>query len=236
MKKVTLFLVATLFSALSFAALNPYAYGLKSTLSSDQKTLTVEYSLNAPATSVVWKLMDGDKVVKTLDLTAKGLAKGSYTIAIPTMDFPLGKSLTWEIEVKGTSVSTPTVQDDLTYKFYQPYGLTVDVDTESEYFGRTYVIEANNGGKTKAGYQSNPVGRALYVFDPALNPIKNKNGSNGFTGGLSLGANSSNSAGAYVNLYRVATSGGRVFIGRIESGQAPIVEVNPAVPTLYLIL
>lgn len=227
MKKLTLFLVATLFSALSFAALNPFAYGLTSTLSNDQKTLTVNYSLNAPATSVAWKLMDGDKVVKTIDLTAKGLAKGSYTIAIPTIDFPLGKSLTWEIEVKGTSVSTPTVQDDLTYKFYQPYGLTVDVDTESEYFGRTYVIEANNGGKTKAGYQSNPVGRALYVFDPALNPIKNKNGSNGFTGGLSLGANSSNSAGAYVNLYRVATSGGRVFIGRFESGQAPIVEVNP---------
>ena len=228
MKKLTLFLVATLFSALSFAALNPYAYGLKSTLSSDQKTLTVNYSLNAPATSVVWKLMDGDKVVKTLDLTAKGLAKGSYTIAIPTLDFPVGKNLTWTIDVKGTSVTVPTVQEDLTYKFFQPYGLDVDVDTESDYFGRTYVIEANNGGKTKAGYQSNPVGRALYVFDPALNPIKNKNGSNGFTGGLSLGANSSNSAGAYVNLYRVATSGGRVFIGRFESGQAPIVEVNPA--------
>ena len=228
MKKLTLFLVAMLFSALSFAALNPYAYGLTSTLSNDQKTLTVNYSLNAPATSVAWKLMDGDKVVKTIDLTAKGLAKGSYTIAIPTIDFPLGKSLTWEIEVKGTSVSTPTVQDDLTYKFYQPYGLTVDVDTESEYFGRTYVIEANNGGKTKAGYQSNPVGRALYVFDPALSPIKNSDGNCGFTGGVYLGANSANSASAYVNLYRVATSGGRVFIGRFESGQAPIVEVNPA--------
>ena len=120
MKKVTLFLVATLFSALSFAALNPYAYGLKSTLSSDQKTLTVEYSLNAPATSVVWKLMDGDKVVKTLDLTAKGLAKGSYTIAIPTLDFPVGKNLTWTIDVKGTSVTVPTVQEDLTYNFFNP--------------------------------------------------------------------------------------------------------------------
>ena len=228
MKKLTLFLVAMLFSTLAFAALNPYAYGLTSSLNPDQTTLTVNYSLNAPATSVAWKLMDGDKVVKTIDLTANGLAKGSYTIAIPTIDFPLGKSLTWEIEVKGTSVSTPTVQDDLTYKFYQPYGLTVDVDTESEYFGRTYVIEANNGGKTKAGYQSNPVGRALYVFDPALSPIKNSDGNCGFTGGVSLGANSANSANAYVNLYRVATSGGRVFIGRFESGQAPIVEVNPA--------
>ena len=50
MKKLTLFLVAMLFSALSFAALNPYAYGLSSSL--DGTTLTVNYSLNASATAV----------------------------------------------------------------------------------------------------------------------------------------------------------------------------------------
>lgn len=230
MKKLTLFLVAMLFSALSFAAeLNPYAYGLKSTLSSDQKTLTVEYSLNAPATSVVWKLMDGDKVVKTLDLTAKGLAKDSYTIAIPTLDFPVGKNLTWTIDVKGVSVSTPT-KLDTEFSFYLPYGMDVDVDPESDHLGNWYVIEATNGGQTKTGYQSNPFGRGLYAFDAALNPILNSAGTRGFLGGVNAGATEKNINGDYVNFYRVATSGGRVFIGRYRDGASyhPIVEANPA--------
>ena len=230
MKKVTLFLVATLFCALSFAALNPYAYGLKSTLSSDQKTLTVEYSLNALATSVVWKLMDGDKVVKTLDLTAKGLATGSYTIAIPTLDFPVGKNLTWTIDVKGVSVSTPTKQST-EYSFYLPYGLDCDVDPESDHLGNWYVIEAAK--HTATGYMSDNVQRGLYAFDATLEGIKNKNGTYGFTGGVYVGANkynhsTSSSNPTYVNLYRVVTSGGRVFIGRFEPDQAPVVEVNPS--------
>ena len=230
MKKLTLFLVATLFSALSFAALNPYAYGLKSTLSSDQKTLTVEYSLNAPATSVVWKLMDGDKVVKTLDLTAKGLAMGLYTIAIPTLDFPVGKNLTWTIDVKGVSVNTPTKQST-EYSFYLPYGLDCDVDPESDHLGKWYVIEAAK--HTATGYMSDNVQRGLYAFDATLAGIKNKNGTYGFTGGVYVGANkynhsTSSSNPTYVNLYRVVTSGGRVFIGRFEPDQAPVVEVNPS--------
>jgi hypothetical protein len=52
MKKFTLFLIATLFSAMSFAALNPYAYGLSSSLNADQTELTINYSLNATATNV----------------------------------------------------------------------------------------------------------------------------------------------------------------------------------------
>jgi hypothetical protein len=59
MQKITLFLFATLFSALSFAALNPYAYGSSSELSADKTTLSVKYLLNADATPVtngdIWK-------------------------------------------------------------------------------------------------------------------------------------------------------------------------------------
>ena len=231
MKKLTLFLVAMLFSALSFAALNPYAYGLKSTLSSDQKTLTVEYSLNAPATSVVWKLMDGDKVVKTLDLTAKGLANGLYTIAIPTLDFPVGKNLTWTIDVKGVSVSTPT-KLDTEFSFYLPYGMDVDVDPESDHLGNWYVIEASNDVKTNtkySAYESYKVGRGLYAFDAVLQPILNKDGNKGFNGGgINIGYTEQNINEDYVNLYRVSTSGGRVFIGKYRKDHAAIVEADPA--------
>ena len=223
MKKITLFLFATLFSALSFAALNPYAYGLSSELSLDESTLTVNYSLNADATGVNIVILDGATVVETI--TCDGKTKGSYTVEVPTTDFPKSTSLTWKVEVLGNSVANPT-KETTTFSFYLPYSMDVDVDTESDYFGRWYVIEATNGGKGKSGYHSTSVGRGLYAFDAALEPIKNNSGTYGFTGGMTLGANTTNAAGDYINLDCVTTSGGRVFVGRYEPGLAPILEAT----------
>ena len=228
MKKFTLFLFATLFSALSFAALNPYAYGLSSTL--DGTTLTVNYSLNSAATSVNVVIMDGAEEVKTVTCNDK-ISKGSHSVDISTLDLPTGKSLTWKVVVTGNSVASPTLQSDV-FNFYLPYGMDVDVDPESDYLGNWYVIEARNDAKGKAGkehYQSYNVGRALYAFDAALQPKKNKNGQYGFTGGVYLGASQATHSGStsIVNLYRVTTSGGRVFIGKFEPNYTPVVEVNP---------
>ena len=235
MKKFTLFLIVTLFSAMSFAALNPFAYGLSSTLNADQTVLTVNYSLNATATNVDFVLLDGNKVIKTVNLNDEGLVKGTYTAAIALDDpnMPLGKKLSWKIEVKGNSVASPTIHDKV-FNFYLPYGLDCDVDPESDYLGNWYVIEANAGAKGKAGYenyQSYNVGRGLYAFDATLNPIKNSSGTCGFTGGINVGAleTDNNVNGDLLNFYRVATSGGRVFIGRFRDGASyhPIVEANP---------
>lgn len=225
MKKITLFLVAALFSALSFAALNPYAYGLSSSVNGT--TLTVNYSLNAPATAVSVVIMDGEEAVKTV--TCDGITKGTHSINISTLDLPTGKSLTWKVDVKGESVATPTLHDE-SIRFYLPYGMDIDVDPESDYMGNWYVIEATNGGQSKTGYQSNPFGRGLYAFDATLNPILNSAGTRGFLGGVNAGATETNVNSDYVNFYRVATSGGRVFIGRFRDGAAyhPIVEANPA--------
>ena len=225
MKKFTLFLFASLFSALSFAALNPYAYGLSSSL--DGTTLTVNYSLNAPATAVSVVIMDGETEVHTV--ACDGKTKGSHSVDISTIGLPTGKSLTWKVVVKGTSVGSPTLHDE-SIRFYLPYGMDIDVDPESDYLGHWYVIEATNGGQSKTGYQSNPFGRGLYAFDAALNPILNSAGTRGFLGGVNAGATETNINGDYVNFYRVATSGGRVFIGRYRDGASyhPIVEANPA--------
>ncbi|MBO5816669.1 MAG: hypothetical protein J6R26_01795 [Paludibacteraceae bacterium] len=234
MKKFTLLFVATLFSAMSFAALNPFAYGLSSSLNADQTELTVNYSLNAEATDVNFVLLDGETVIKTINLKDKGLAKGSYTatVALDDPNMPLGKKLSWKIEVKGNSVASPTLHDE-SIRFYLPYGLDCDVDPESDYLGNWYAIEAHAGAKGKEGYeayQSYNVGRGLYAFDATLNPITNSSGTYGFTGGINVGATETNVNSDYVNFYRVATSGGRVFIGRFRDGASyhPIVEANPA--------
>ena len=228
MKKITLFLVAALFSALSFAALNPYAYGLSSTL--DGTTLTVNYSLNSAATSVNVVIMDGAEEVKTV--TCDGKTKGSHTVEISTLDLPTGKSLTWKVVVvKDTPVESPTLQDK-SYAFYMPSSIAVDVDPESDKFGRWYAIEATrkSSNQTHTGYHTyepNKNVRALYAFEATLDPIANASGTYGFTGGWNWGATETNANGDYLNLWRVTTSGGRVFIGKYRSGQTAVVEVNP---------
>ena len=230
MKKFTLFLIATLFSALSFAALNPYAYGLSSSL--DGTTLKVNYSLNADATGVSVVILDGAEEVKTV--TCDEITKGSHSLEISTLDFPTGKSLTWKVVVTGNSVASPTLHDE-SIRFYLPYGMDVDVDPESDYMGNWYVIESSSATKgvdKYKTYQSYNVGRGLYAFDPTLTPIKNSAGTTGFTGGANVGylTTDKNINNDMLNFYRVTTSGGRVFIGRFRDGEAyhPIIEANPA--------
>ena len=225
MKKIYALFVALMVCAVSFAALNPYAYALSSSLSADETTLTVNYSLNANATEVNVVILNGEEVVKTI--ACEGIAKGAYTIEIPTAELPKLATLTWKVEVKGASVTKPTIQADK-YSFYLPYGMDVDIDPESPYMGNWYVIEATNGGQGKAGYHSTSVGRALYAFDATLAPIANKNGTYGFQGGAVWGATQTNANSDYVNFYRVATSGGRLFLGKYREDYASIMEADPA--------
>lgn len=117
MKKFTLLLVATLFSALSFAALNPYAYGLKSKLSDDEKNVTITYKLNADATAVSVVVLDGETVLKTQSST--GITQGEHSVDISTDGFPKGKTLKWKVEVKGAAHTQPTTMVAINYIILQ---------------------------------------------------------------------------------------------------------------------
>lgn len=181
MKKLTLFLVATLFSALSFAALNPYAYGLSSSLNPDQTTLTVNYSLNADATSATFVLLDGDKEI--LSQALSDITKGTYTatVNLDLPDIPVGKPLTWKIEVKGNSVTIPT-KETTEHKFWGPRGLAIDTNPESEYFGRILVTESYHPVKDLTNYVSSGKGAGIYVFKPDFTTEGNvENGGLDFT-------------------------------------------------------
>ncbi len=212
MKKLTLFLVAMLFSALSFAALNPYAYGLKSKLSDDEKTVTLTYSLNADATSVNIVILDGETVLKTQAST--GTSQGEHNVVVSTDGFPKGKTLTWKVEVKGNSVASPTkLEKD--FDFCLPRGLDVDISPESDNFGRIYATEATAGG---ASYHSSE-GKGLYVFDADLTPVENSTGGYKFTGGQTYGTD---------DISRVVVAGdGRVFLSRFNTTGSPVLEINP---------
>ena len=223
MKKLTLFLIATLFSALSFAALNPYAYGLSSTLNADQTELTVNYSLNATATNVDFVLLDGDKVIKTVNLNDKGLDKGSYTatVALDDPNMPLGKKLSWKIEVKGDAVASATAVK--TYRFFHPSGIDIDNNPESKHFGRILCLEANHSVKTTTstnGYLGKGYGAGVYAFDAAFDKITN--GSDpGFNGG-----NTFTTTHYAVRRVRISDDG-RIFVTAQNNGGCFLWEIDP---------
>ena len=163
MRKVYALFVALMVCAVSFAALNPFAYALSSSLSADEATLTINYSLNADATGVNVVIFNGETEVKSF--ASVGLTKGAHTMEISTAGLPKSANLTWKVKVAGTSVEAPT-QESTMYSLYCPHGLAIDKDPNSDYFGRIIVAEAMDVVKTKTDYVSGGKGAGLYTFRP----------------------------------------------------------------------
>ena len=214
MKKLTLFLVAMLFSALSFAALNPFAYGLKSQLSDDKGTVTLTYSLNADATSVKIVILDGETVLKTVACDGK-TAKGTHSLDVLTNGFPEGKTLSWKVEVKGAGVTDVECTNDISgtttkYKFYRPQGVAVDNNPESDFFGRIYIA------LPRGGYDHT---KGVVVFDPVHNVLSNS----GITAtGVALASDDT------YGMHRIAVNptNGKVYYAKSEASTA-IYELTP---------
>ena len=233
MKKFTLSLAALALSAMSFAALNPFAYGLKSEVSADNSEVTISYSLNAEATSVKVVILNGEEVVKTLDCTDKGLAKGDYTVTVPAAELPANVDLIWKVEVTGAEVLAPT-QHDVTYSFYHPSAVDIDNNPENPTFGLILTNEGMQKVKAVEGYVSTGFGAGIFAFTPAFEPIKN--GENpGFNGGNVfnelLPEEYLTSKGARYTAYsprRVRISeDGRIFVTSLDVTGTYLWEVNP---------
>ena len=228
MKKFTLFLVATLFSVLSFAALNPYAYGLESSLEGTK--LTVNYSLNAPATAVSVVIMDGAEEVKTV--TCNGITKGSHTVEISTLDLPTGKSLTWKVDVKGAAVAEPT-QQSTNYSFYHPSAVDIDNNPENETFGLLLVNDAMQKVKNAtthadgSKYVASGFGAGIFVFNPAFEPMPNGD-EPGYNGGITFTTTRADGSGTAYAPRRIRISDdGRIFVTSLNTDGVYLWEVNP---------
>ena len=220
MKRLTLVAIALLASVVSFA-LNPFAYGLSSSLSDDGVTLTVNYSLNANATSVNVVILNGEDVVATLP--SDGTTKGDHSMRVSAIDLPKNVSLTWKVEVNGNSVDKPT-QETTAYNLYCPHGLAIDKDPESEYFGRILVADAMQIVKDKAGYLGSGKGAGLYVFAPDFtNDGKVYNGGLDFTRKLASNG---------YQPYRVKISeDGRIFVSSLDLNGVVVWEVSKDLQT-----
>ena len=187
MKKILLLISFVILSLVTYA-LNPFAYALSSTLSDDQSTLTVNYKLNATATSVTVEIYNGQTKVKTVDCTSEGLTKGAYSVDISTADLPKGTTLTWKVNVKGALVSSPT-KDNTEYSFYHPSSVDIDNNPENENFGTIYTLEGLDTIRTLSkatydSYKSYVSGAGVYVFNAAFEHQKTPSGTDGYNGGV----------------------------------------------------
>ena len=220
MKKLTLVAIALLASVVSFA-LNPFAYGLSSSLSDDGVTLTVNYSLNANAKAVNVVVLNGEEVVATIP--CDGIAKGDHSVQVSTVELPKSVALTWKVEVNGNSVDKPT-QEATAYSLYCPHGLAIDKDPESDYFGRILVADAMQIVKDKAGYLGSGKGAGLYVFAPDFtNDGKVYNGGLDFTRKLASNG---------YQPYRVKISeDGRIFVSSLDLNGVVVWEVSKDLQT-----
>lgn len=152
------------------AGANIYASELSMSLSDD--TYTFSYRLNENATDVTLQLIYEGKVIQTKSFGAqeKGLRSGS--LALSEINWPERHSddhLTWAILATARPINaiTKLSDDSEAFQFYRPFGVAVDSNPESDFFGRVYVTNTKSGtcasGRTTAN--------GLYAFNAALDML-----------------------------------------------------------------
>ena len=224
--------VAVLCCSIFAADLNPFAYNLKSEYNPNTLTLTVNFSLNAPATYMKLAISNGasdvwTKEYKGADYASGKVPKKDYQEVIDVSDLPAGVDLTWRVDVKGAAVSTPTfVKNDV--RLYAPTSVDIDNNPENPNFGTVFCVEGLNGAYQKSGYTnyiSYTDGAGLYVLNAdgtaRQMPFQTDKVRYGYNGGVvnkDISGNTDRTRPSFggtsgYNAYRVRVSDdGRIFV------------------------
>ena len=219
------------------ASRNAYAYDIK--VAESEGNYTVSYRLNAPATAVKVQLMKDGEIYKEFEGTTIAeyadyemtTVNNLNTVVIPATELALDATTSFIVAVTGDVVTEPTLLGE-TYKFWSPYGVVVDNNTDSDNFGRILVTESQSS-LPATGYHSskeeNGIGIGIYAFDQMLQPIKNSEGKYGFLSGMTPAEGKYE--GTTTTIYdfkRLAMSeDGRLFVSRTNSTTAGVYELNP---------
>ncbi len=163
---------------------NIYASELKLSESGNGKFI-FSYRLNADAIDVELQMLYEGEVIQIFDFGAQKQGIQSGSITKESINFPTRKTddhLTWAIKATGKAINklTKLSNDETRYQFYRPFGVAVDNNPESEFFGRVYVTNTNNG--TCSGGRTTANG--LFAFDAGLNALKEEAFDDGVTWGV----------------------------------------------------
>ena len=167
MKKITLLFIATLFSALSFAAQPKriYAYGLSASL--EGNIYTFSFSANETPTSGRMLFYDAttSELVGEIALTSPVLGVNNVQISVDELPGIHNQQLNWAIELSAAKVTAyEKIYADASHKYRRGHS-NVDVSPESDHFGAVYVgdrVKTTANGK-------------FYVYSPTY-AIKDANG------------------------------------------------------------
>lgn len=218
-------------------ARNAYAYDIK--VEHHTGNHVVSYRLNAPASQVkvqLWadgvvaKEYDGTTIAQYVDDT-KAEVNNLNTVTIPAADIPMDTKVSFRVAVTSDVVSEPTAFPTQ-YSFWSPYGIAVNNNTDSESFGRIIVTESQTS-LPASGYHASTndggIGVGLYQFDQMMNPIKNSQGTYGFTAGMTMATGRyPNDASAIYDVKRLQFSDdGRLFVSRATTGASGLWELDP---------
>ena len=240
MKKLLLILSLVCISFTAFAAdLNPFAYNLNSEYNEHAQTLTINFTLNAPASYVKLAISNGTsdvwiKEYKAADYQAGQVPKATYTETINTLTLPQGENLTWRVDVKGAAVAQPTFAHNKV-KLDRPTSIDIDNNPENENFGTVFVVEALPTGKGNSKFISKDDGAGLYILnaDGTARPMPNRPaGKYGYNGGRVKQTRQyfNEDKSSCFSPYRVRVSDdGRIFISSMNIDGEVLWEADPLV-------
>ena len=222
MKKILLIFCILSISLLSFAAdLNPFAYGLKSEFNPSTLTLTVNFSLNAPAEYMKLAISDGTTDVWTKEYLAASYASGkvpkaTYSEEINVSGLPSKTPLTWRVDVKG--FGNASTQYATYVPIYSASSVDIDNNPENANFGTVFCTDHAPNTKENANYSSYLCyydGPGLYIVNadatarrmPFVDKVRY-----GYNGGVSSDRTAFGTAKAHVPWRVRVSDDGRIFI------------------------
>ena len=181
-------------------------YASELTMAYSNGVYTFSYRLNEDATDITLQLLYEGSLIQSKSFGAQEKGVRSITLDESEIIFPernTDEYLTWAIKATARPINALTkLSDDATeFQFYRPFGVAVDNNPESEYFGRIYVTNTKNGTCSSGRTTAN----GLFAFDAGLNALN----TSAYTGGVSW--NNSNASGNSPFRVTVAPDG-RVFL------------------------
>lgn len=224
MKKLLLILSIFVVSLSAFAAdLNPFAYNLKSEYNDKTQTLTINFTLNAPASYVKLAISDGTEDVWTKEYIASNypsgkVPKATYTETINALELPRGVDLTWRVDVKGAG--NASVQHATSVPIYAAGSVDIDNNPENANFGTVFCTDYNNtpeGNSSYSSYLSYYDGAGLYIVNAdgtaRKMPFQDSKTRYGYNGGVNSDRTAFGSTSKAHTPWRVRVSDdGRIFV------------------------
>ena len=152
MKRIFTFLLLVLFSCVTFAAdLNPFAYKLTATYDKATNSVTIGYHLNAPALKVKIIIYQDEAMPATSQefTTSAYTSAGAHTANL-SLHGLAGGNYSYKIEVYGRGQAS-TVAFHKRTVLNSPFGIDIDNNMNSPWFGRTLVTQPTTKNNTLRG-------------------------------------------------------------------------------------